>query len=240
MHLAIWSAPMHAPATSTGRAGESGDRMAAIDKAEWQAWMRSLGLQVRRVREFVGLSQEQVARTAGVSQGAVSRLEAGRGLGTPLLVILKVRLALTRALVRRPELREDGPGARSASRLGLRPGTPMTATRRRSRPIPTSRWSISIASYPSGTGRRWSRSSERREVAVGRGPQQARQRLGGPAPKVPRSGDGHAVTSARSDSRCRRTDGASPADLLAQLHGLERRDRRVRRRGNGGRRPAGQ
>ena len=60
--------------------------MAAIDKAEWQAWMRSLGLQVRRVREFVGLSQEQVARTAGVSQGAVSRLEAGRGLGTPLLV----------------------------------------------------------------------------------------------------------------------------------------------------------
>jgi len=50
------------------------------------------------VREFLGLSQDQIARLAGVSQGAVSRLEAGRGLATPMLVILKINLALRRAI----------------------------------------------------------------------------------------------------------------------------------------------
>jgi transcriptional regulator with XRE-family HTH domain len=60
--------------------------------------MRALGRQERRVREFLGLSQEQIARLAGVSQGAVSRLEAGRGLATPMLVILKINLALHRAI----------------------------------------------------------------------------------------------------------------------------------------------
>ena len=37
-------------------------------------------------------------RLAGVSQGAVSRLEAGRGLATPMLVILKINLALRASL----------------------------------------------------------------------------------------------------------------------------------------------
>jgi len=50
------------------------------------------------VREFLGLSQDQLARLAGVSQGAVSRLEAGRGLATPMLVVLKINLALRRSL----------------------------------------------------------------------------------------------------------------------------------------------
>jgi len=50
------------------------------------------------VREFLGFSQEQLARLAGVSQGAVSRLEAGRGLATPMLVVLKINLALRRGL----------------------------------------------------------------------------------------------------------------------------------------------
>jgi len=50
------------------------------------------------VREFLGMSQEQLARLAGVSQGAVSRLEAGRGLATPMLVVLKINLALRAAL----------------------------------------------------------------------------------------------------------------------------------------------
>ena len=66
--------------------------------SDWREWMRGLGRQLRRVREFLGLSQDQVARLAGVSQGAVSRLEAGRGLATPLVVVLKVHLVLTRAL----------------------------------------------------------------------------------------------------------------------------------------------
>ena len=50
------------------------------------------------MREFLGMSQEQLARLAGVSQGAVSRLEAGRGLATPMLVVLKINLAMRRAL----------------------------------------------------------------------------------------------------------------------------------------------
>lgn len=61
---------------------------------EWKRWMGEFGRQLRRTREFLGLSQEQVAKRAGVSQGAVSRLETARGLATPLLVVLKVQLAL--------------------------------------------------------------------------------------------------------------------------------------------------
>src|SRR5438445_10153434 len=68
------------------------------EAVDWREWMRGLGRQERRVREFLGLSQEQLARLAGVSQGAVSRLEAGRGLATPMLVVLKINLALRRAL----------------------------------------------------------------------------------------------------------------------------------------------
>src|SRR6476646_4506232 len=67
---------------------------------DWRAWMLAFGRQERRVREFLGFSQEQLARLAGVSQGAVSRLEAGRGLATPMLVVLKVHAVLARALAR--------------------------------------------------------------------------------------------------------------------------------------------
>jgi transcriptional regulator with XRE-family HTH domain len=65
---------------------------------DWREWMRGLGRQARRIREFLGLSQEQIAKRAGVSQGAVSRLEAGRGLATPLLVVLKLNIAMRKAL----------------------------------------------------------------------------------------------------------------------------------------------
>ena len=65
---------------------------------DWARWMRGLGEQVLRAREFLGFSQEQLARLAGVSQGAVSRLENGRGLATPLLVVSKICGALRSAL----------------------------------------------------------------------------------------------------------------------------------------------
>ena len=65
------------------------------ENQDWREWMRGLG---RRIREFLGLSQEQIARRAGVSQGAISRLEGGRGLATPLLVVVKLNVAMRRAL----------------------------------------------------------------------------------------------------------------------------------------------
>jgi transcriptional regulator with XRE-family HTH domain len=64
----------------------------------WPQWMREFGRQQRRIRELLGLSQEQVARLAGVSQGAVSRFESGRGLATPLLVVLKINIAIAREI----------------------------------------------------------------------------------------------------------------------------------------------
>src|SRR5215510_10683049 len=67
-------------------------------RLDWSSWIKGLGKQARRVREFLGLSQEQVARGAGVSQGAVSRFEGGRGLATPLLVVMKVNAALRSAV----------------------------------------------------------------------------------------------------------------------------------------------
>jgi transcriptional regulator with XRE-family HTH domain len=78
---------------------------AAANWIDWGRWMRGLGEQVLRAREFLGLSQDQLARIAGVSQGAVSRLEHGRGLATPLLVVSKIAAALRAALAQvDPEL----------------------------------------------------------------------------------------------------------------------------------------
>lgn len=67
---------------------------------DWPLWMRGVGRQALRVREFLGLSQEELARMAGVSQGAISRFENGRGLATPLLVVMKISDALHGALAR--------------------------------------------------------------------------------------------------------------------------------------------
>ncbi len=81
---------------------------AAGPPVDWRRWMIGLGRHKRRVRELLGLSQEQLARLAGVSQGAISRLEGGRGLATPLLVVMRINHALKRALDEiEPELLSD-------------------------------------------------------------------------------------------------------------------------------------
>jgi transcriptional regulator with XRE-family HTH domain len=67
---------------------------------EWEQWMHGMGRYTRRLREFVGLSQEQLARVAGVSQGAVGRLEMGRAINAPLVVVLKINRAMRDALGR--------------------------------------------------------------------------------------------------------------------------------------------
>jgi transcriptional regulator with XRE-family HTH domain len=74
----------------------------------WHRWMRTLGEQERRIRCFLGLSQEELAHLAGVSQGSVSRLESGRGLATPMLVGAKVSAVLRRALQPWAPLLNDG------------------------------------------------------------------------------------------------------------------------------------
>jgi DNA-binding XRE family transcriptional regulator len=74
------------------------DNARSTDRIDWRGWMRAFGRHQRRLREFLGFSQEQLAKLAGVSQGAVSRLETGRGLATPMLVILKINLAMRKAL----------------------------------------------------------------------------------------------------------------------------------------------
>lgn len=60
--------------------------------------MRGLGASTRRLRTLLGLTQEQLGRLAGVSQGAVSRLEAGRGVSTPLIVVVRVQQAFQQCL----------------------------------------------------------------------------------------------------------------------------------------------
>jgi transcriptional regulator with XRE-family HTH domain len=65
---------------------------------DWERWMTGMGQYTRRLRELVGLSQEQLARLAGVSQGAVSRLEMGRAVNSPLIVVMKVNAAMRHAL----------------------------------------------------------------------------------------------------------------------------------------------
>jgi len=96
--LQLNAKPGRRRSTGGGSAGTGGWSQKTTPSVDWPKWMRELGTRIRRVREFVGLSQEQLARLAGVSQGAVSRLEAGRGLATPLLVLMKIHLPLVRAL----------------------------------------------------------------------------------------------------------------------------------------------
>ena len=59
-----------------------------------KAWMQAFGLQVRRTREFLGLSQERLAKEAGTTQGTISRFEVGHALRTPYLGVMQIHQAL--------------------------------------------------------------------------------------------------------------------------------------------------
>lgn len=83
------------PVAGTHEPPSNGSSVAGVP---WQQWMRQIGLRVRRARESLGLSQDEVARSAGISQGAVSRLESGRGQRTPFLSVVRVLMVLVRKL----------------------------------------------------------------------------------------------------------------------------------------------
>lgn len=77
-------------------------KSAGADGTDWEAWIKGMGRYTRRLRELVGLSQEALARRAGVSQGAVSRLEVGRAVNTPLIAVMKINAAMRAALADLP------------------------------------------------------------------------------------------------------------------------------------------
>jgi len=78
------------------------------EDTDWSAWLRRLGTSMRDLRESLGLSQEEVASRAGLSQGSVSRFENGRNTHIGALVVLKLGAALVRQCdgPREPLLRE--------------------------------------------------------------------------------------------------------------------------------------
>ncbi len=68
-------------------------------KPDWEGQLiRDLGKWTKKVREFLGYSQDKLAKLADVSQGAVSRVEAGRGKATPLLTFTKINQVFAKAL----------------------------------------------------------------------------------------------------------------------------------------------
>src|SRR5215831_15665084 len=78
---------------------EQSDNPPSLTKADWEGQLiRDLGKWTRRVREFLNFSQDRLAKLAGVSQGAVSRVEAGRGKATPLLTFTKINQVFAKAL----------------------------------------------------------------------------------------------------------------------------------------------
>ena len=70
----------------------------ASDAARWREVTKLLAWHVHNLRDLLQLSQDQLARCAGVSQGAISRMEAGRCTDTPLVTYARVAAAFCREL----------------------------------------------------------------------------------------------------------------------------------------------
>jgi transcriptional regulator with XRE-family HTH domain len=73
-------------------------RVTSRDAARWREVIQLLAWHLRSLRNLLQLSQQQLATLAGVSQGAISRMEAGRCRDTPLVTYAKVAAAFCREL----------------------------------------------------------------------------------------------------------------------------------------------
>jgi transcriptional regulator with XRE-family HTH domain len=68
----------------------------ALPGINWPAMWRRLARHCRDLRHLCGLSQAELAAVAGVSQGAVSRLESGRLHNFPVTTVTQIFAALAR------------------------------------------------------------------------------------------------------------------------------------------------
>jgi transcriptional regulator with XRE-family HTH domain len=118
-----------APGTATEPSPAPPPRTTKPDGREWGDWRRQIGRRLRALRELTGLSQDRLARVAGVNQAAVSRLENGKGL---VSVSLLTRLggAIGDHLADRTLLSEDGARLLAAletlAPIGREPARPVT------------------------------------------------------------------------------------------------------------------
>src|SRR5262245_56829250 len=88
---------------------------------EAQELIRDLGRWTRSVRELLGFSQDKLAKLAGVSQGAISRVEAGKGIATPMVTFWKINQVFTKFLSQLDPLAPDAKDMLDRARFLSRP-----------------------------------------------------------------------------------------------------------------------
>lgn len=88
---------------------------------EAQELIRDLGRWTRSVRELLGFSQDKLAKLAGVSQGAISRVEAGKGIATPMVTFWKINQVFVKFLSQLDPLSDEARGMLDRARYLSRP-----------------------------------------------------------------------------------------------------------------------
>lgn len=64
----------------------------------WYVWMATFGSHVAMLRQFLGVSQADLAREAGITEGHVRRFEAGKLLDLSFIDVLRLNRALAKRL----------------------------------------------------------------------------------------------------------------------------------------------